>query len=499
MRKLMGVFLSMALVASTLAGCGGTSASSSAQPAAEATEEAEPAAEAEAAEPAAEAEAAEPAAEAEAAEPAAEAEAAEPAAEAEAAEPAAEEVGETVASTGDGEIKPLAAIPGTAIGGMRPAEDMEDPDELTSEDTDKLDRAMRAYTPPADSLLQNKAEVYHYYEQMTKDEQAMYDAMLMCASDPTTTDNIAVANISVDPTTEDFRPILTVAYWGLLYDHPALFWLYNATEADMSFGAPYEQPGDGTYTVYCYFQEPFEDFEEMMTKFNDAVDTFLEDIDLDQSDEVIAKDIHDKLINDVKYNTPVMEDTTINGYCNLAHTAYGALVDDGNGNANCAVCDGYSQAYVYLLEQVGIEAAVIVGVAGNTMEDAGGHAWSVVNLGGDWYEVDSTWDDAGSLDEAVDSIKESDPFSYGYYYEALTDQEYRDKIEHALCYVTTEEIQNYVPDEYYNYITKDQKYQFSLAQSSTRVRASEETTGYESYASLMKLAPIAEGVVFKLR
>ena len=79
-------------------------------------------------------------------------------------------------------------------------------------------------------------------------------------------------------------------------------------------------------------------------------------------------------------------------------------------------------------------------------------------------------------------------------------EEYRDRLEHALCYVTTEEIQNYQPDvEYFSYTTKDQKYQFSLAQSSMRVRASEETAGYESYASLMNLAPIAEGVAFKLR
>lgn len=492
MRKVLGVFLSMTLAASMLVGCGGGSASSTSgqQGAAQETEAAQPAAQEQAAEPAAEEKAEEPAAEP----------AAEPATEEKAEEPAAEPAGDTVASTAsEGELPKLGGIPGFAIGGLAPAEDLDDPEELTSEDTDKLDRAMRAYTPPADSLLVNKAEVFHYYENMGKDEQAMYDAMFMCATDPTNVDNVTVANISVDPRSQEFSKVLLLAYRGLLYDHPELFWLYNGTEAEMSFGAPYEQPGNGTYTVYCFFEEPFEEFEEMMTKFNDAADAFLADIDQSQSEEKIAKDIHDKLIDTVVYNTPVMNDNSINGYSNLAHTAYGALVADSNGTPNYAVCDGYSQAYVYLLQQCGIDATVIVGVAGNTMDDAGGHAWSVVKLGGDWYEVDSTWDDAGSLDEAVASIKESDPFSYGYYFEALTDEEYRDKIEHALCYVTTEEISNYVPDEYYNYITKDQKYQLSLAQSSVRVRASESTTGYESYADLMNLAPIAEGTAFKLR
>ena len=485
MRKLMGVFLSMTLAVSMLAGCGGGTGATTDQSAAQEAEQVE-----EAAEDTAEAEPAAEASEAEAG--AAEAtESAEPVADAKEAE--------AVATTGDGELKPLAGIPGTAIGGMRPAEELDDPDELSSEDTDKLDRAMRAYTPPADSLLVNKAESYHYYEEMSKDQQAMYDAMYMCATDPTSIDNITVANISVDPRSQEFGEVLVVAYWGLLYDHPELFWLYNGIEAEMYFGAPYEQPGNGVYAVYCYFEEPFDDFEEMMTKFNTAADEFLADIDLSQSDEVIAKDIHDKLINEVRYNTPVMEDLSENGYSNLAHTAYGALVEDNNGTPNYAVCDGYSQAYVYLLQQVGIDAAVIVGLAGNTMDDAGGHAWSVVNLGGDWYEVDSTWDDAGSLDEAVDSIKDTDPFSYGYYYEALTDAEYRSKLEHALCYLTTAEITNYVPDDYYNYVTKDQKYVLSLSSSSVHERASMNTTGYENYGLLMELAPIAEGVAFKLR
>ena len=466
MRKLIGVFLSMTLAASMLAGCGGTGAggSSDQQSTAQEAVKAESAAESTVK-----------------------------------ADSAAETASSTIAAADEGEPKPLAGIPGFAIGGLQPAEAPNDPDELTDEDTENLDRAMRAYTPPADSLLINNATTFHYYENMSKDEQTMYDALLMCATDPTSTDNVVAASISVDPRSADFKNIYLVAYFGLLYDHPELFWLYNSTEAEISVGAPYTQPGNGTYTVYCYFEEPFEKFEEMMNKFNDAADDFLADIDQSQSDDKIAKDIHDKLIETVKYNTPVMESNAPGGLSNLAHTAYGALVADSNGTPNYAVCDGYSQAYVYLLQQCGIDSAVIVGVAGNTMQDAGGHAWSVVKLGSDWYEVDSTWDDAGTLDDAVDGIKDTKPLEYGYYFEALTDQEYRNRLEHTFCYLTTKQISNYEPDDYYMYTTKDQKYQLSLAQSSTHVRASGNTTGYEVYAPLMELAPIAEGTAFSLR
>ena len=39
----------------------------------------------------------------------------------------------------------------------------------------------------------------------------------------------------------------------------------------------------------------------------------------------------------------------------------------------------------------------------------------------------------------------------------------------------------------------------SLSSSSVHERASENTAGYENYGLLMNLAPVAEGVLFKLR
>ena len=380
-----------------------------------------------------------------------------------------------------------------------PAEKAETPSELSGEEVEKLDRAMRAYIPPADSLLINNAESFYYYEQMDKDEQAIYDALLMCATDPVSKDNIVLASVSVDPVSEEFMEKQFIAYYGLLYDHPELFWLYNSSESDISVAAPYEQPGNGSYLVYFYFDQPFEQFEEQMNEFNRAAEEFLDQIDLSASDAEVARQIHDKLIEEVRYNDAVMQDASEAGFRSLAHTAYGALVQDNNGNANCAVCDGYSQAYVYLLEQAGINAAMIVGVAGGSADDTGGHAWTAVELDGEWYEVDATWDDMGSLDDAVESIREADSFSYNYYREALDDADYRTKLEHYLCNITTPEIEHYVPDDYYNYVTADQLYVINLTDESVHVRASAQTAGYEIYGLLMDHAPVATGTLYSIR
>lgn len=82
------------------------------------------------------------------------------------------------------------------------------------------------------------------------------------------------------------------------------------------------------------------------------------------------------------------------------NTGYDLLV---NGST---VCAGYAQAYQDLLARVGIESVVVTSEA---ME----HAWNLVQLDGQWYHVDVTWDDPS-------------PDSYGFVnhdYFLLTDEE----------------------------------------------------------------------------
>ena len=499
MKKFIGIFLSAALAVSMLAGCGGSSGSAS---------DSKPAAE-EAAEPAAE-EAAEPAAE-EAAEPAAE-EAAEPAAE-EASEPAAEEAAEgqtnTTAQADMGEKTGLnLSSMGSHLGGLAPIPEFSGAKEISADEVDEMDRAMRAYSPPEDSPLINNAENFYYYSQMNEDEQSIYDAMLMCASDPTTSNNITIAKVSMDPNAEDFVPEFLSVYFGMQYDHPELFWLYYGpfyagVECNMDIYWYSEPDSDGTYNIYFRIPEPFEDFEERMEEFNDAVDTFMEDIDLSQPDDQIALQIHDKLINTVDYNFQSLEEEqeaqNNPGPTNVAHTAYAALVKDFHGTPTSAVCDGYAQAYTYLLQQAGIDAAVIIGTAGDAEdeEDRGGHAWSVVKLDDEWYESDSTWNDAGNTEIELEQIKETDTLTFDVLSEGLQDKDYRYKLEHYLYNLTTPEITEFHGSEYFDFFSS-QGYRFNLASDSVHYRANDERAILEGFSKLMDLAPQATGTKYKL-
>ena len=53
-------------------------------------------------------------------------------------------------------------------------------------------------------------------------------------------------------------------------------------------------------------------------------------------------------------------------------------------------CNGYTRAFYYFARSLGFECICVYGTAGG-----GGHAWNMVKLDGEWYNVDVTWDDRG--------------------------------------------------------------------------------------------------------
>ena len=57
-----------------------------------------------------------------------------------------------------------------------------------------------------------------------------------------------------------------------------------------------------------------------------------------------------------------------------------------------SVCAGYARGYQMLMQKVGIPCFYVSGIADNGT-GWGGHAWNLVQLDGEWYYTDVTWDD----------------------------------------------------------------------------------------------------------
>lgn len=117
------------------------------------------------------------------------------------------------------------------------------------------------------------------------------------------------------------------------------------------------------------------------------------------SDYERAKRVHDALISRIDYHD-LNDDSSVFYLARDKFVIYALTRDKG-------ICEGYAQAYGYLLSLVGVESLIVSGwVASIPAEkeksaqpfknaDIGAHAWNIVKIGNQWGHVDVTWDDGG--------------------------------------------------------------------------------------------------------
>ena len=85
--------------------------------------------------------------------------------------------------------------------------------------------------------------------------------------------------------------------------------------------------------------------------------------------------VHEWLVQNIAYDREHLSDDVQDD-----HNLRGALLE------GTAVCDGYAKTYALTLRRLGITGVLV------TSKDIG-HAWNMVELDGNWYQVDCTWDD----------------------------------------------------------------------------------------------------------
>lgn len=371
------------------------------------------------------------------------------------------------------------------VSGMAEYNAPEKAKKLTKKEASEKEKLISSYTKK-ESLLKNDAKFYYYYSILDPVSKEIYDILYDVASDPVDPGNIGLMITELDPYSEEFQDAYNLAYRAMMFDHAELFWLYSGM-AYINAGW-IKEPVNGLYYIYFGMEEPFEEFEDMMNKFNSAAEDFIKSIDSDLSDYEIIRQVHDELIWMADYNDPV--GSTHERSDALAHSAYAILVADSIGNKNSAVCDGYALALEYLLQQFGLDVAFIGGIVDPDSDYPGGHAWNVVKVDGQWYEIDSTWDDFGS---GLDDIDDKEV--YKLFEDIFEDDNYKDNLEHPYFLISTEHINHFEPGDEYDYVFSDGSY-ISLMSESVRSRVGERESDYEDYgfadSELIKKAPIAK-------
>lgn len=153
-------------------------------------------------------------------------------------------------------------------------------------------------------------------------------------------------------------------YYGVVNEHPELYFVNSRIS--------YMPMGNIVSAVMPAYQEGYDD-----AAFAQAAKEALSVVTEDMTDVQKAVALHDYLVVNCEYDYENLLNKTIPAE---SYTAYGALVK------GVSVCQGYALAYKYLLQEVGIPCYM---VSSSTMN----HAWNMVELGGQLYQVDVTWDD----------------------------------------------------------------------------------------------------------
>jgi hypothetical protein len=161
---------------------------------------------------------------------------------------------------------------------------------------------------------------------------------------------------------DDFEMVVLV----LKAECPELMQLDLVTDIVYS----YDTSSNEVYQVTLNYSVTQDVYEDMRQRCNTRIDEILAGTD-QMTDWEIEKHIFDILAQSITYD---ME-------ANHCENAFGALVE---GRAKC---DGISLAMKWCLEEAGIQALCILG---DPKEGEEGHAWNMICLDGEYYNLDLT-------------------------------------------------------------------------------------------------------------
>ena len=88
---------------------------------------------------------------------------------------------------------------------------------------------------------------------------------------------------------------------------------------------------------------------------------------------------HDYIIENSRYDERLINERSVPPESN---SSYGIL------GLGIGVCEGYAKSLKFLLDLLEIDSMIVVGTSRNE-----NHAWNLVNIGGDYYHIDPTWND----------------------------------------------------------------------------------------------------------
>jgi len=250
---------------------------------------------------------------------------------------------------------------------------------------------------------------YYGYARLNTVEKALYNRLNTAVQATTNLINLSGNNYTLG----DVQKVL--AYF--VADFPQYFWLYKYEFSYVTSHNKITQLilfyTDGE-TIDSYDEKKIdkdsngwtlvdrEKIAEQRNTFNQQISAVLKTIPANGSSFEKEKKIH------VTYDNDLLEGlnqspSDSKWLCHSSFTAYGALTKGK------AVCEGYAKLFQYLCYETGIPCIPVIGTSNQQ-----NHMWNAVQIDGDWYHTDTTWDDTSY--QSIDGL-------LFYHYFNLTDKQ----------------------------------------------------------------------------
>ncbi len=259
------------------------------------------------------------------------------------------------------------------------------------------------YVPDSFDRALNGDLSYFYYSRLSPDHQSAYNVLLNAIAKHE--ESVVVPDCDLDD--------LKIVGEAIEYDHPELFWYKSlalrGSEALIRYGATVDEAAS------------------LQRRIDEVIPKYLEGIDDSMSAYDVALRLHVKLISSVDYDTIALERQRQDGgppddRIDYLRTICGVFLDGKS------VCEGYARALQYLLQKCGIESAEVAGfIHKDGGEKGGAHAWNIVKIDGDYYYMDTTWDDGSNT---IQKVKSTD---LGFDYFCITADELSRTRDLTLC------------------------------------------------------------------
>ncbi len=259
---------------------------------------------------------------------------------------------------------------------------------------------------------------YYQLSTLNGNEKQLYLKIDQAVKNSQNIVNISSLNLKKESVIEVYTKFL-IDYPQFFYISKNYFLIYNSTGSKVRAMVILYTDGEVTddfddnmnYISVANRDKINQKIAEVNTAINEIISAVPDDI----SDAQKEKILHDYVVDLVTYDDSYDNNSESPLLNTHVYDIYGALIEKS------AVCEGYTKLFQYLCYNVGINSSQVFG---ETEDDL--HVWNVVEIEGEWYHVDLTWND------------EEDYISYSYF--NLTTDEilknhtiYKEEYEMPVC------------------------------------------------------------------